>query len=143
MAQASSVTQIVQAPKLQGVWIHSTEDPEATSSNYLYGNTARSESIQIQGSEQRYIGRTFPVYDTGGFETQKLSLDVVVPYGPTEQEEVEWFRTAVRNRRTLCYRDNRGRKHYVILIGMNIKDSSVGTEVSFEANTVDYSEDIS
>lgn len=143
MAQASSTAQAIQAPKLNGIWLHSVEDPEATSSNYLYGNTARTETIEVQGTAQRFIGRTYPVYDTGGFEEQRVTLDIVVPSGPEEQEEVEWFRNAVRNRRTLCYRDNRSRKHYVILTSMNIQDSSIGTLVNFDAATVDYSEDIS
>lgn len=142
MAQASSVATVVEAPTLQGIWLHAVTAPEETSSNFLYGNTARSESIAIQGTAQQFIGRAYPVYDTGGFETQALSLAVVVPSGPDEQDQVEWFRAAVRARRTLCYRDNRSRKHYVILVSMSIKDSGVGTEVSFEANTVDYSEEV-
>lgn len=143
MAQATSIPEVVTAPKLMGIWLHTVNNPEVTSTNYLYGNTARSEKIEIQGTAQRFIGRTFPVYDTGGFETQSLSLAVVVPTGPDEQEQVEWFRNIVRNRGTLCYRDNRSRLHYVILVGMNISDTMAGTELSFEATTVDYNEDIS
>lgn len=142
MAQATSIPMVINAPNLQGIWLHSTENPETTSSNYLFGNTARSETIEIQGISQRYIGRTHPVYDTGGFESQSLKLDIVIPYSETEQSEVEWFRTALRRRGSLCYRDNRGRKHFIMLAAMDIQDSPIGTVVSFTAQTVDYQEEV-
>lgn len=140
MAQASSSEYTAVAPELFGVWMHSTVNPEQTASNFPYGNLGRTESIGVQGTALRFVGRTFPVYDTGGFESQSLDVDITVPAGPKEQDQVEWFRNAVRNRRTLCYRDNRGRKHYVIIIDMNIADAQIGTIVSFKTETVDYNE---
>lgn len=140
MAQATSIEYTAVAPALFGVWMHSTIDPEGTASNFPYGNTERSEFIGVQGTALRFIGRTHPVYDTGGFETQSLNIDIVVPAGPDEQDQVEWFRNAVRNRRTLCYRDNRSRKHYVIIVDMNIEDAQVGTNISFKTETVDFNE---
>ena len=142
MAQAtSSVTTITAAP-LMGIWLHSVSDPEGTSSNFLYGNIGRTESIGVQGTPMRFVGRTHPVYDTGGFESQSLSCDVVIPYGPDEQDQVDWFRDAVRNRSTLCYRDSRGRVHYVIIVSIEFADEKVGTRVSFTATTIDYTEEV-
>lgn len=141
-ALASSIAYTVVAPALLGVWMHSVSDPRGTVSNFLYGNLGRSESIDVEGKALRFIGRTHPVYDTGGFESQSLSIDIVVPVGPDEQDQVEWFRNVVRNRRTICYRDNRGRKHYVIIVSMNIEDARVGTNISFSTETVDYNEAI-
>lgn len=142
MAQASSIAQVITAPTLQGIWLHAADNAEETSSNFLYGNTARTETIEVQGVAQRFIGRTYPVYDTGKFESQTLKLDVVIPMGEDEQTQVEWFRTAIRNRRTICYRDNRGRKHFVVLTAMNIQDANVGTMISFDADTIDYTEEV-
>ena len=125
-----------------GVWVHDPSDPDHTASNYLYGNIGRTEGISVEATAQRFIGRAQPVFDMGGFESQTVNISIVVPSGPDEQDQVEWFRTAVRNRRTLCYRDNRGRIHYGILSAISFEDRRTGTGVSFTLQTVDYTEEI-
>jgi len=142
MAQASSAVYTATAPTLEGVWVHDPAFAEVTISQYPYGNVGRSEGISVESAELRFIGRALPVYDMGGFESQNLSIDIMVPAGPDEQDQVDWFRTAVRNRRTLCYRDNRGRIVYGILGSIDFEDQREGTSVSFTFNTVDYSEEI-
>lgn len=142
MAQASSVVSTVTAPSLMGVWVHDPSAAETTVSNFLYGNVGRSEGISIENTELRFIGRALPVYDMGGFESQSLNIDITIPSGPDEQDQVEWFRAAVRNRRTLCYRDNRGRLHYGIIGSIAFKDEREGTSVSFTFYTADFKEEI-
>jgi hypothetical protein len=142
MAQATSITSSVLAPTLSGVWVHDPSLPQASISNYLYGNVGRSEGLSVENTELRFIGRSLPVYDMGGFESQELSIDITIPYGPDEQDQVEWFRTAVRSRRTLCYRDNRGRLTYGIIGNISFKDEKEGTSVSFTFHTADFTEEI-
>ena len=142
MAQAVSSISTATAPVLSGVWIHDPIDPADSSSNFMFGNVGRSEGISIENSELRFIGRTLPVYDMGGFESQELSIDITIPYGPDEQDQVEWFRAAARNRRSLCYRDNRGRLTYGIIGSVSFKDQREGTVVSFTLHTSDYTEEI-
>jgi hypothetical protein len=142
MAQATSTVYTTTAPTLMGVWIHDPEKPASTSSNYLYGNIGRTETISVDSAELRFIGRALPVRDMGGFESQSLDIKILVPSGPDEQDQVDWFRDAVRNRRTLCYRDNRGRISYGILGSIQFADVKTGTGVSFSFITVDHSEEI-
>ena len=142
MAQATSTVYTATAPTLDGVWVHDPSAPETTASNFLYGNVGRSEGISIESTALRFIGRSLPVYDMGGFESQELSIDITIPYGEDEQDQVDWFRSAVRNRRTLCYRDNRGRLSYGIIGSISFKDEQHGTSVSFTFNTVDFTEEI-
>lgn len=142
MAQATSTVYTTAAPELQGVWIHDPSIADATITQYPYGNVGRTEGISVSSAELRFIGRAMPVYDMGGFESQTLSIKVIVPYGPDEQDQVEWFRTAVRNRRTLCYRDNRGRLTYGIITSIGFEDRREGTAVSFSFTTVDYTEEV-
>ena len=142
MAQAVSTIATTVAPTLSGVWIHDPTVAEGTISNFLYGNVGRSEGISIENTELRFIGRALPVYDMGGFESQQLSIDIMIPSGVDEQDQVEWFRTALRNRRTLCYRDNRGRLTYGIIGSISFSDEREGTSVSFTFNTADFSEEI-
>ena len=142
MAQSVSDISTTVAPTLTGVWVHDPISAEETSSNFLYGNVGRSEGISVNNSELRFIGRALPVYDMGGFESQELGIDIMVPCGPDEQDQVEWFRTATRNRRVLCYRDNRGRLTYGIIGSVSMKDQREGTVVSFTFHTSDFNEGI-
>lgn len=141
MAQATSLVVNTTAPELSGVWIHDPTDASATSSNYPYGNVGRTEGISVEATAHRFIGRALPVYDMGGFESQELDIEILIPYGPDEMDLVDWFRTAVRARRTLCYRDNRGRITYGILGSVGFEDRREGTSVSFTFNTVDHTEE--
>lgn len=142
MAQATSAINTAVAPTLSGVWVHDPSSAEFTVSNFPYGNVGRSEGISVDNTELRFIGRALPVYDMGGFESQELSIEILIPYGPDEQDQVEWFRTAVRSRRTLCYRDNRGRLTYGIIGSIGFKDEREGTSVSFTFHTADFTEEI-
>lgn len=140
MAQTSSAIVTATSPALVGVWLHDPTNSSGTASNFMYGNIGRTETIGVQGSPLQFIGRTYPVYDTGVFENQSLKISILVPYGPTAPASVDWFRTALRNRSTLCYRDSRGRKHYVIIVSIDFTDVLEGTAVAFTTNTVDYTE---
>lgn len=142
MAQATSDTTTVVAPSLMGVWIHDPSYANVTISNFPYGNVGRTEGISVESKALRYIGRALPVYDMGGFESQTLDIEILIPSGPDEQDMVEWFKTAVRARRTLCYRDNRGRLTYGILTSISIEDKREGSGVSFSFETVDYTEEV-
>ncbi len=142
MAQATSTIYTVKAPVLMGVWVHDPTDAVPTITHYLYGNVGRTEGISVSSAELRFIGRALPVYDMGGFESQTLSISIMVPSGPDEQDQVDWFRDAVRNRRTLCYRDNRGRLTYGIIGSIGFEDRREGTAVTFSFITVDYTEEL-
>lgn len=140
MAQATSDTTTVTATALTGVWIHDPTLADTTISNYPYGNIGRTEGISVQSQALRYIGRAMPVYDMGGFESQTMGIDILIPAGPDEQSIVDWFRSAVRNRRTLCYRDNRSRLIYGVISDISFADIREGTEVTFSFETVDFNE---
>lgn len=142
MAQSTSAIVTSTAPALVGVWMHDPTNATTTISNYVFGNIGRTETVAVQGTPLQFIGRTYPVYNTGTFETQTVKASILIPSGPTEQTQADWFRTMVRNRRTVCYRDNRGRKLYVIILEVDFTDVREGTAVQFTATTVDYSEGI-
>lgn len=142
MAQTSSTIYTAAAAPLMGVWLHDPTKADSTISNYLYGNIGRTETISVDSAELRFIGRAHPVRDMGGFESQTLDIKILIPSGPDEQDQVDWFRDAVRNRRTICYRDNRGRLTYGILGSIQFADVRTGTGVSFSFITVDHKEEV-
>lgn len=140
MAQSTSAVTTVTASGISGIYLHGVASPSTTIYNFVYGNVGRTETVEVQGTALKFIGRTYPVYDAGGFESQSLKLEVLVPIGPDEQTQVQWFRDTVRNRQTICYRDSRGRKHYGIIASVEFADQRVGTVVSCNLDTVDYNE---
>lgn len=142
MAQAASSISTITAPTLSGVLVHDPANASGTISQFPYGNVGRTEGISVSTAELRFIGRTMPVYDMGGFESQTLDISIMIPSGPDEQDTADWFRSAVRARRTLCYRDNRGRLTYGIIGSIGFEDRREGTSVSFSFVTVDHTEEI-
>lgn len=142
MAQATSSTYTTTATPLMGVWIHDPSSSEKTVRNFIYGNVGRTEGISVESAALRFVGRAQPVYDMGGFESQTLSISILIAAGADEQDQADWFREAVRNRRTLCYRDNRGRLTYGIIGSISFEDRRTGTGVSFTFNTVDFTEEV-
>lgn len=140
MAQAVSQSITVTSAPLMGVWIHDPANPPETISNFPYGNIGRTEGITVQSTALNFVGRSLPVYDMGGNETHELNIDILLPTGSDEQQLVEWFRSALRQRSVLCYRDNRGRIAYGIINSLNLTDAREGTTVSFVFNTADYNE---
>lgn len=89
MAQASSIIYTSTAPTLTGVWIHDPANAEFTISQFPYGNVGRTEGLSVSATELKFIGRALPVFDMGGFESQELSIDILIPSGPDEQDQVE------------------------------------------------------
>lgn len=143
MAYADSIAVYTQAPELIGVWVHDPTEADTSVAHYLYGNVGRTESVSVQAAPISFVGRTYPVYNIGGNESQTVEIAIAVPSGAGEQEMVEDLRDAVRNRRTLCYRDGRGRLVYGVITGIKIADLREGTGVSGTIITVDYEEEIS
>lgn len=142
MAEVLSTIYTATAPKLAGVWLHDPRDPEDTITQFPYGNVGRTEGLSIESKALTYVGRALPVYDMGGFESQELGIDILIPSGDDEQALVAWFRAAVRSRAVLAYRDNRGRLAYGIINNIGFTDAREGTAVRFTFNTADYNEAI-
>lgn len=123
---------------LTGVWLHDPLDAEGTVRNYLYGGASRSTGLDVASAPVRYAGRTFPVYDYGEAEDEKIGVAIDVPHGETWAGQLADLTAFARARRTLVYRDNRGRDVYGTLAGYNEDDAEWGTGVSFDFTRVDY-----
>lgn len=123
---------------LIGVWIHDPEDPAGTIRSYPYGASARERSVDTMGTSNFYAGRTSPVVDFGEFEGEAVSCSVQIPHGPTWFGDVEAVRLLASDRRTMWYRDNRGRVLPGTLSGYREVDQDWGTAVAFTVTRVDF-----
>lgn len=125
---------------LLGVWIHDPLAPQETARQYLYGKASRSASVDVDAGALRYAGRTYPVYDYGEGQDDQLSVSAQVPHGPDWVTQTGELLASAQVRRTLCLRDNRGRRYFGTMSGYSEDDADWGTAVSFSFTRVDYNE---
>lgn len=116
---------------LLGVWIHDPLDPEGTVASFPFGSAARDTSIDAMGAGSYFAGRTSPVVDYGEHEAEMVSVSIDVPHGETyraDLEKLEWFS---RSKRSLWFRDNRGRAVFGVMAGFKHADAEWGSVASF------------
>jgi hypothetical protein len=140
MAEAISDTVTITAPQLVGVWVFDPTEPGDTERNYLHAD-GRTEVIDVETAVLKVRGRGKPIIEYGEIESRGLKVTIFVPFGAEHDAAVEWWRAAMRNRRAICYRDNRGR---LLFAGLNsspsIADGRAGTAIGVSLIAVDYDE---
>jgi hypothetical protein len=125
---------------LQGVWLHDVTDPAGTLHNFRYDGRGRTEYWDGQPAINQYAGRTYPVAVWDESEQHQLSLYLQL-----------WKRTddytalldLVRRKATICYRDGKGRKAFVVMPTLTADDVlGFGANATLPATRVDYSEEV-
>lgn len=140
MSETISPTVTATAPSLVGVWVFDPTDPDDTERNYVHAD-GRVESIKPKSASIEIAGRTNPLLEYGEVTVVGLKLTVFVPFGADHDAAVQWWRDAAENRRTINYRDNRGRLYWVGLpAGVEPTDGRAGTAFSLALQRVDYDE---
>lgn len=124
--------------ELQGIWLHDPADDEVTVRQFLYGKDNRSTSLDTKGTVQQFAGRTFPVTDFGEHEEEDISATVDIPHGPTHRTEEADLRAFMEMKKTLFFRDNRGRACYGTMSGYQQSDQAWGVTVGFKFGRVSY-----
>lgn len=142
MAEAVSETATATAPALVGVWVHDPTDAGGTLRNFLFAE-GREETVEPAEAELELVGRENAVIEYGTVTRVGLQLTVFVPFGDDWQAGVHWWKGAVLNRRTIIYRDNRGRLLYcAIRGGLSIADGRAGTALAVTLRRVDYDAEV-
>lgn len=137
--QLSAPSAIV-TPTIEGMAVHDPADPAGTLVNYRFGQLGRSDSYDLVGESQQFEGRQFPTVTFGANESQVVSFAVDIPNGPDQRAEINRLRTLASSRKTLCYRDGRGRKLYGVIVGFRQTDDRAAVTVSIDVRRVNYSE---
>lgn len=146
MSESISSVLAVTAPLLTGVWVYDPTNPDASERNFLHAD-GRSESIRPDSSSTRIAGRLNPLIEFGEVTVVGLKLTVFIPFSEdnnaTHNASVEWWKAAALNRRTICYRDNRGRLYWVALPeGVEVQDGRVGSAFTLALQRVNYDESV-
>ncbi len=140
MSEALSEVYEVAAPSLVGAWLFAPADPAATLVNFLHTD-ARSVSSAVESSMLRLAGRSRPIIEHGEQGGAEVALTLLVPFGASHDAGVQWWRDALEARRTLCYRDGRGRLYWAgIMSGIVETDRREGTGLGVSLVEVDYDE---
>lgn len=123
---------------LEGVWLHDPDDPDGTALNLRYGKAARSRSLEVAVSEQRYAGREYPVADYGPFTREQVTVRSEVPFGPDWSATLAAMERFILARQPVMLRDNRGRCiPSGLLSGYQEQDAETGTTLAFTVSRVD------
>lgn len=141
---SESISEVVSgtAPSLVGVWVYDPTDPDATDRNFRYAS-GRVESVRPRSAVLEVVGRGRPIVEFGELMTQAIKLTVLVPFDDEHDDGVQWWRDAVDNRRTIIYRDNRGRMIPVALPeGVELTDGRIGTAFALSLLSVDYTPEV-
>jgi hypothetical protein len=125
---------------LQGLWVHDPQDPSGTVKNYPYGRAQRSSGLSTDQTALMFAGRSNPVVDFGEHQTAQMSAQIDLPESTDRDVKVEELQEFAVARRTICVRDNRGRKFFGAIDDVNDSDEDWGTRVGMKILRVDYSE---
>jgi hypothetical protein len=131
------------APELVGMWVHMTRQAALSIRQYLHLFETRKEERSVVVEPLRFIGRQRRVFESGDFVDLDLPLSIEVPFGPTHDEDVDWWREALRYRQAIVYRDSRGRMIYAF-VGpeMTISDERAGTKIVTKLMESEYVEGV-
>lgn len=122
----------------QGVRLHDPLDAESTIRAYRYGANQRSDNVSIPATALQYAGRTYPVIDYGDHQEHSVTTVVDVPHGPTWRDNVNELILFAESRRTLAFRDNRGRVVFGGIFSVRVEDVASGSRVTFTVQRIDY-----
>lgn len=128
--------------QLLGVWVHDPLDPEGTVRQFLYAKSARASTVDTMGSASFYAGRQFQVVEYGEHQDDVFAVRMNVPHGTDWAADLAALTVFAEARRTLCFRDGRGRLFFGAVAGYQETDEDWGTAVSFTVTRVDYDESV-
>lgn len=133
MAWSDSEPAVATLP-LRGVWLWDAElGGEATIRYFPYGASNKSDALDMMGVASYYSGREDPVVDYGEHSATVATVQVDVPFGETYLADMAYLEDFARSRRTVHYRDTRGRAFFASLSGFSRSDQDWGCQVSFTA----------
>jgi hypothetical protein len=122
---------------LVGTWLHDPLDAQGSVLHLPYG-PPREHGVDAGGIATAYAGRTYPVTDYGEHEEETLSASVQVPHGPTYAGDLSALDGFARAKRTLWYRDNRGRSFAMGITSYRTADQRWGALVALVLARADY-----
>jgi hypothetical protein len=135
---ADSVTYTAITPFTTGLWIWDPAQLNATIRHFPYG-AASTETLEEEEAALQFVGRRYPVIESGLFEQQSLAFAVTIPFSEDWAAQVEWWRARKRDRVTLLIRDSSGHVFACRILGaITVAPTAGGRTVAGTLQRVDY-----
>jgi hypothetical protein len=123
---------------LTGVWLHEADNPLETLHQFKLVSE-RSENWQPTAAMMQFAGRRLPVAEYDDTEQRTISMKITVLKNSDDKEALE---NLIRSKKTLCYRDARGRKMFCHAFQLPIDDEVYGNTVNLTFEEVSYTEEV-
>lgn len=128
----------IETTSLDGFTLFDLYDSTLYSATFLYLADKREESVAVDTDTKHYLTQALPDTEFSTIGTKTFSVSTVIPYGVNDVDPLDELRAAIRTRRILGYRDNRGRLNAGYISSLAIKDLPHGNSVAFKFNVVNY-----
>jgi hypothetical protein len=126
--------------RLQGVWVHDPLDPQGTVRQFPFGKASRSTGNEITLGLTNFADREDPSPTGVNTVPAHTGCRRQIPFGATFQADLATLGVFSEARRTLVFRDNRGRGAHGTVSGYTENDQTWGTEVGLIFTRVDMAE---
>jgi hypothetical protein len=114
-----------------GVWLHDPLDIEGTIGNYIFGSAQRDTTVNAMEAGTFFAGREAPVFDYGEHIGRSYGVTIDVDHGPTYRAQLKALQDLAESKRSVWFRDNRGRAVHGTMSNFRIVDQKWGSSVSF------------
>lgn len=121
-----------------GVWLHEADNPLETLHQFKLVSD-RSENWQPTAAMMQFAGRRLPVAEYDDTEQRSISVKLTMLKNSDDKEALE---NLIRSKKTLCYRDARGRKMFCHAFQLPIDDDVYGNTVNITFEEVSYTEEV-
>lgn len=121
-----------------GVWLHEADNPLETLHQFKLVSD-RSENWQPTAAMMQFAGRRLPVAEYDDTEQRSISVKLTMLKNSDDKEALE---NLIRSKKTLCYRDARGRKMFCHAFQLPIDDEVYGNTVNLTFEEVSYTEEV-
>lgn len=124
---------------LKGTWIHIADNPQETVHVFMYSTRGdRSDNWQPNVEFMQFAGRTNPVAEYGDAENYSVRFSLRIK----DNADFEQLKKLIKSKKTLCYRDPRGRRVFGIIQTLPFHDRFFGYDIALEIVQTDYKEGI-
>lgn len=124
---------------LKGTWIHVADNPQETVYVFMFSvRDDRGDNWQPDVGFMQFAGRVNPVAEYGDAESYSVRFNLRIK----DNADFEQLKKLARSKKTLCYRDPRGRKVFGIIQTLPFHDRFFGYDTALEIIQTDYKEGI-
>lgn len=123
-----------------GIWLHDPRDPVGTAHHFQYHELPSSDHPVIPSGTFQFAGRRYPVVQMDASQMERIVRYRL--YLSDETDDRAALEALYERRTTLCLRNHRGKKYYVVFTEMPLEFERRGAWADVEFQVVDFDEEV-